>query len=86
MILSDRSIREALEAGRIEIDPLDDSCIQPSSVDLTMDRYFRVFRNHTTGVIDVKENLEDLTELIEIPSDSDQAFMLHPGEIGRAHV
>ena len=80
MILSDRSIREALEAGRIEIDPLDDSCIQPSSVDLTMDRYFRVFRNHTTGVIDVKENLEDLTELIEIPSDSDQAFMLHPGE------
>lgn len=80
MILSDRSIREALDAGRIEIDPLDESCIQPSSVDLTMDRYFRVFRNHTTGIIDVKENLEDLTELIEIPGDSDQAFMLHPGE------
>jgi dCTP deaminase len=80
VILSDRSIREALAAGRIEIDPLDESYIQPSSVDLTIDRYFRVFRNHTAGVIDVKENLEDLTELVEIPDDPDQAFMLHPGE------
>jgi len=80
VILSDRSIREALADGRIEIDPLDDACIQPSSVDLTIDRYFRVFRNHTTGVIDVKENLEDLTELVEIPDDPDRAFMLHPGE------
>lgn len=80
MILSDRSIREALANGRIEIDPLDDSYIQPSSVDLTVDRYFRVFRNHTTGIIDVKENQEDLTELVEIPDDPDQAFMLHPGE------
>ncbi len=80
MILSDRSIREALSAGRIEIDPLDESCIQPSSVDLKIDRYFRVFRNHTTSIIDVKENLEDLTELIEIPDDPDRAFILHPGE------
>ena len=80
MILSDRSIREALASGRIEIDPLDESCIQPSSVDLTIDRYFRVFRNHTTPIIDVKENLEDLTELVEIPAESDRPFMLHPGE------
>ena len=80
MILSDRSIREALASGRIEIDPLNESCIQPSSVDLTIDRFFRVFRNHTTGVIDVKENLEDLTELVEIPDDPGQAFMLHPNE------
>ena len=80
MILSDRSIREALASGRIEIDPLDESCIQPSSIDLKIDRFFRVFRNHTAGVIDVKENLEELTELVEIPDDPDAAFMLHPGE------
>ena len=49
MILSDRSIREALAAGRVVIDPLDEARIQPSSVDLKLDRLFRVFRNHTTG-------------------------------------
>ena len=81
MILSDRSIREALAAGRIEIDPLNEAYIQPSSVDLTMDRYFRVFRNHTAGIIDVKENMEDLTELVEVPAeDPDARFVLHPGE------
>jgi dCTP deaminase len=79
VILSDRSIREALGTGRIEIDPLDESCIQPSSVDLTIDRYFRVFRNHTTPIIDVKQNLEDLTELVEL-ADDEIPFMLHPGE------
>ena len=80
VILSDRSIREALASGRIEIDPLDESCIQPSSVDLTIDRYFRVFRNHTTPIIDVKENLEELTELVEIRDEPESRFMLHPGE------
>jgi dCTP deaminase len=79
VILSDRSIREALAMGRIEIDPLNEACIQPSSVDLTIDRFFRVFRNHTTGIIDVKENMEDLTELIEL-ADDEIPFMLHPGE------
>jgi dCTP deaminase len=78
MILSDRSIREALKEGRIVIDPLDESFIQPSSVDLTADRYFRVFRNHTRPVIDVKQNMEDLTELVEIPPEGQ--FVLHPGE------
>jgi dCTP deaminase len=78
MILSDRTIREELDAGRIVIDPLDLSCIQPSSVDLHIDRYFRVFRNHTMGHIDVKQNLEDLTELVEIAEED--CFMLHQGE------
>ena len=78
MILSDHTIREELDAGRIVIDPLDLSCIQPSSVDLHIDRFFRVFRNHTLGFIDVKQNLEDLTELVEIGEDD--AFILHPGE------
>lgn len=78
MILSDRTIREELDAGRIVIDPLDPDCIQPSSVDLHIDRFFRVFRNHTMGYIDVKQNLDDLTELVEIPTDG--VFILHPGE------
>lgn len=80
MILSDRSIREALASGRIEIDPLGEGCIQPSSVDVTIDRYFRVFRNHTTPIIDVKQDLEDLTELIEVPAEDERPFILHPGE------
>jgi len=78
MILSDRSIRQALADGRIEIDPLNEDYIQPSSVDLTIDRFFRVFRNHTMPVIDVKQNLEDLTELVDIAADG--VFILHPGE------
>ncbi len=78
MILSDRTIREELAAGRIEIDPLDESCIQPSSVDLHIDGLFRVFRNHTMTHIDVKQDLSELTELVEIGDD--EAFILHPGE------
>ena len=80
MILSDRSIREELAAGRIVIDPLDESCIQPSSVDLHIDRYFRVFLNHAMGFIDVKEDQEELTELVEIKEKEDDVFILHPGE------
>jgi dCTP deaminase len=78
MILSDRTIRAELDAGRIVIDPLDERCIQPSSVDLRLDRLFRVFLNHTMPVIDVKEDLEDLTRLVEIGEG--EAFILHPGE------
>ena len=68
MVLSDRSLREALAAGRIVVDPLDESCIQPSSIDVKVSNLFRVFRNHTAGIIDVKQDLEDLTELIDDPA------------------
>jgi dCTP deaminase len=78
VILSDRTIREALADGRVTIDPLDDGAIQPSSVDLRVDRLFRVFRNHTAGVIDVREDMENLTELVQVGED--EVFMLHPGE------
>jgi deoxycytidine triphosphate deaminase/intein/homing endonuclease len=78
VILSDRTIREELEAGRIVIEPLGEGCIQPSSVDLHVDRFFRVFRNHTMGFIDVKQDLEELTEMVEIKEDD--VFILHPGE------
>ncbi|MFZ4810030.1 MAG: dCTP deaminase [Ilumatobacteraceae bacterium] len=78
MILSDRSLREQIAAGRIVIDPFDERCIQPSSIDVKIGNLFRVFRNHTSAVIDVKERQEDLTELVTIPEDG--VFMLHPGE------
>jgi dCTP deaminase len=78
VILSDVTIRDELAAGRILIEPLDPADIQPSSVDLRLDRYFRVFRNHTMRVIDVKTDQEELTELVEIGEDD--AFILHPGE------
>jgi dCTP deaminase len=78
VILSDASIREELKAGRIVIEPLDDQDIQPSSVDLRVDRCFRVFRNDTTPYIDPRLPQEDLTELVEVAKG--KAFILHPGE------
>ncbi len=78
MILSDRSIREAIADGRIVIEPFDDSCVQPSSVDLHLDHRFLVFRNHTMGHIDVRQDLTDLTEQVEVIGD--EPFILHPGE------
>jgi dCTP deaminase len=78
MILSDRDIRVALKAGRIGIDPFDDADIQPSSVDLHVDRLFRTFHNHRHAFIDVRTAMEDLTELVEVKPD--EAFILHPGE------
>jgi dCTP deaminase len=81
VILSDRSIREEIKAGRVVIDPFDDDMVQPSSVDVRLDRYFRVFLNHTMPVIDLKKNLEELTRLVEIDAeDPERTFILHPGE------
>jgi dCTP deaminase len=78
VILSDVSIHEELAAGRVIIDPLGANSVQPSSVDLRVDRLFRVFRNDTTPYIDPKEPQEDLTELVEV--EEGKAFILHPGE------
>jgi dCTP deaminase len=78
MILSDRTIREEIKAGRIEIDPFDDSAIQASSVDVHVDSMFRVFHNARYPYIDVKREMEDLTELTEVKEG--EAFILHPGE------
>ncbi len=77
MVLADRTIVALLEAGRIEIDPYEEALLQPSSVDVRVDRYFRVFRNNLYPYIDVKEAQEDLTELVEV---GDEPFILHPGE------
>ena len=78
MVLSDRTIARLLAEGRIEIDPYDDSLLQPSSVDVRVDRYFRVFHNNRYPYIDVREEQEDLTELVEVEDDT--PFVLHPGE------
>jgi dCTP deaminase len=78
MILSDRQIREEIGAGRIEIDPFDDACVQPSSVDLHVDDRFRVFANTRYPYIDVRREMPDLTELVEVAED--EPFILHPGE------
>ena len=78
MILSDRDIREQIEAGRITIDPFTPDAVQPSSVDLHLDSRFRVFRNNRYPYIDVRQEQPELTELLEIAGD--EPFVLHPGE------
>jgi dCTP deaminase len=77
MVLSDRTIRRLIDEGLIEIDPYDPDLLQPSSVDVRVDRLFRVFRNNRAPYIDVKVE-QDLTELVEV--DGDEPFILHPGE------
>ena len=78
MVLSDGAIRRLIEAGRIGIDPYDSTLLQPSSLDVRVDRFFRVFRNSRYPFIDVREPQDDLTELVEV--DGDEPFILHPGE------
>ncbi len=77
-VLSDRDIRAAIEAGNVRIDPYDSGDLQPSSVDLHLDRSFRVFRNNRYPFIDVRTLQPDLTELLRI--EDDEPFILHPGE------
>ena len=77
-VLSDRDIRAALESGDVRIDPYDPTDLQPSSVDLHLDRSFRVFRNNRYPFIDVRALQPDLTELLSI--EDDEPFILHPGE------
>lgn len=79
MVLSDRTIKEEIAKGRIIIEPLDLSCIQPASVDIRLDKKLLVFRTwRQPFYIDVKQSLENLTEVVEM--DEDNAFFLHPGE------
>jgi dCTP deaminase len=77
VVLSDRTIERLLAEGRIEIDPYDANLLQPSSVDVRVDHFFRVFRNSLYPFIDVKAEQEDLTELVEV---AEEPFILHPGE------
>ncbi len=78
MIFSDRSIKEALAEGRLEIDPFEESNVQPSSVDLRVSSTFRVFANHLYPYIDPRQHQENLTSIHEV--EPDNHFILHPGE------
>lgn len=78
MLLSDKDIRAEIDAGRVRIDPYDESMVQPSSIDVRLDRYFRVFENHRYPHIDPAVEQADLTRLVE--PDGDEPFILHPGE------
>ena len=78
MLLSDRDIRAAVDKGDLIIEPYDPALVQPSSVDVRMDRFFRVFNNSKYTHIDPKQQQDDLTSLVEVPEN--EPFVLHPGE------
>lgn len=78
MLLSDGDILAEIKAGRVRIDPFDPEMIQPSSIDVRLDRYFRVFENHRYPHIDPSVEQPDLTRLVQ--PDGDEPFILHPGE------
>jgi dCTP deaminase len=78
VLLSDRDIRAEIEVGRVVLDPLEEEMMQPSSVDVRIDRYFRLFDNHKYPVIDPSQEQPGLTRLVEVPEDD--PFILHPGE------
>ena len=78
MLLSDRDSRAELDSGRVGLDPLDPAMVQPASVDVRLDRFFRLFDNHRYAHIDPRQEQDELTRLVEV--DPDEAFILHPGE------
>jgi dCTP deaminase len=78
VLLSDRDIRREIDAGRVRLEPYDAGMVQPSSVDLRLDRYFRVFQNHRYSHIDPAEEQEELT--VQVEPSGDEPFVLHPGE------
>ncbi len=78
MLLSDRDIHTQIESGRVVLDPWDPQMVQPSSVDVRLDRFFRLFDNHKYSVIDPAEDQPELTRLVEV--DAQESFVLHPGE------
>lgn len=78
MVLSDHTIKKELAKGRIVVEPLGEGCIQPASVDVHLDKKLLVFRNSRQPFIDVRDDMGDLTEMVEIVGDT--PFILHPGE------
>ena len=78
MLLSDRGLRAEIASGRVRLEPYDEAMVQPSSIDVRLDKYFRLFDNHKYPFIDPAEDQPDLTRLIEI--ERDEPFILHPGE------
>ncbi|SDF57310.1 dCTP deaminase [Lentzea fradiae] len=78
MLLSDQDLRKEVESGRLVLDPFDVEMLQPSSIDVRLDRFFRVFNNTRYTHIDPAQQQDDLTSMVEVPAD--EPFVLHPGE------
>lgn len=78
VLLSDRDIRAEIASGRVGCEPFTESMIQPSSVDVRLDKFFRVFENHKYSVIDPSIEQAELTR--EVVADGSEPFILHPGE------
>jgi dCTP deaminase len=78
VLLSDRDIRSEIQSGRVAVEPFDEAMIQPSSVDVRLDKFFRVFENHKYSVIDPSIEQAELTR--EVIAEDNEAFILHPGE------
>jgi dCTP deaminase len=78
VLLSDRDIRAEIDGGRVRLEPYDEAMVQPSSIDVRLDKYFRLFDNHKYPYIDPAEDQPDLTRLIEV--EHGEPFILHPGE------
>ena len=84
-ILSDKTIKEYLEEGKIVIDPLkDEQQIQPSSVDMRLGDEFKVFKVIRKPYIDPKDE-EDIAEYMESSTVPEgEAFIIHPNEFALA--
>ncbi len=78
MLLSDRDIKAEIDSERVGLEPYAEDMIQPSSIDVRLDRWFRVFENHRYPFIDPSVEQPDLTRLLE--PQGDEPFVLHPGE------
>ena len=78
VLLADSDLQAQIESGRVGLEPYDPAMIQPSSVDVRLDRYFLLFDNHRCAVIDPAEQQEELTHRIEVSAN--EPFVLHPGE------
>ena len=78
MLLSDRDIRSCVDSGRVRLEPWDPQMIQPSSIDVHLDRFFRLFNNHKYSVIDPAADQPELTRLVDVSAEG--SLILHPGE------
>ena len=78
MLLSDRDIASQIDSGRVALEPYEPELIQPASIDVRLDRWFRLFDNHRYAVIDPAHEQKNLTRLVEVAAD--EPFVLHPGE------
>lgn len=78
MLLSDKDIKLEIASGRVKLEPYSEDMVQPASVDIRLDRFFRTFENHKYQFIDPRQDQQDMTRLVEV--EANEPFVLHPGE------